>query len=377
MATSAPNPLLVNAQARQIIIGSAVKMTLPLASLSINSATQQIINIEPRPVGMIIGFIIEVSATATNGATTQANRTPFGSANILRNVTFSDMNNVQRINTTGSHLALVNSARQGFGFGGAYAPNLPMGFGNNWSPFAGPVSLAANAAGTVRHTYYVPLAYSSSDLTGAVFAGVVNATMNLQITLNTTPFVGVGANGLNAIYTDNATGAWTGNHTINVYQVILDQLPRSGDGRLILPERDLNTIYDLKYTNRNGLTVGQDFTLPYANFRRFLSTTLTYDNGGVFGVGADVNRFILRAANSTNLWEISPNIAALLARQVFMCDPPAGTYYFDHRDRPVDTITYGNMELVVNPSVVNANAQCIVGYESFTAANDLGSATSL
>jgi hypothetical protein len=337
------------------------------------------VNIQPRNVGLILGFLVEVSGTVLNTAAGLLTRSDMGSSNILKNITFTDLNNVTRINTTGWHMALLNSARQGFGFGGAYAPNLPMNFGNNYTPFSGPATVAAGAnTAVVKHTYWVPIAYGGGDLRGAIYAAIVNATMNLQLTLNATPCIGaIPANDpLNAVYSGNAAANWQGNVQVNVNQVYLDQIP-VGNGGPILPLMDLNTIYDLKFTTQNGLAAGQDFPVSYANFRQFLSTILIYDNGGTFNAGTDLNYLALTAANSTNIFKLTPSIAALQARQTFMADPPPGTYYFDHRDRPIDTVTFGNMQIVANPITVNAGAQLVVGYESFQQTSQLAGASSL
>lgn len=379
-ANAAPNPSLMNAQARAIVVGNAIKLNQQIYSQSINPATQPIVNVVPRNVGLILGFLVEVSGTIANTAATALNRSDLGSSNIVRNIAFTDLNNVTRINATGYQMALLNSARQGFGFGGAYAPNLPMNYGNNFSPFSGPTSIAISTNGIVKHTYWVPIAYGGGDLRGAIYAGIVNATMNLQLTLNATPCVGVpgvgAADPLTSVYTGNAAANWLGNVQVNVNQVYLDQLPTSG-GAPILPLMDLNTIYDIKYVTVNGLAVGQDFPVSYANFRQFLSTTVLFDNGGAFNPGTDLNFLALQAANSTNIFKLSPSIAALQARQTFMADPPAGIYYFDHRERPIDTTSYGNMQLILNPSAINAGAQLIVCYEGFAQTSQLPSAASL
>lgn len=381
MGSAAPSvpPAVLNMQARSIVTGNAVKLNQQIFSQSINPATQPVVNIQPRNVGLILGFLVEVSGTILNTAAAGLARTDMGSANVLKNITFTDLNNVTRINTTGWHLALLNSARQGFGFGGAYAPNLPMNYGNNYAPFSGPATIAIGAnTGVVKHTYWVPIAYGGGDLRGAIYAAIVNATMNLQVTLNATPCSGVApaADPLPSVYSGNAAANWSGNVQVNVNQVYLDQIPMGASGP-ILPLMDLNTIYDLKYTTQNGLAAGQDFPVSYANFRQFLSTVLVYDNGGVFNAGSDLNYLALTAANSTNLFKLTPSIAALQARQTFMADPPPGVYYFDHRDRPIDTVTFGNMQIVANPITVNAGAQLVVGYESFQQTNQLPAASSL
>lgn len=383
MASSPPTPQQMaqqNALQRQAVLSNAVEMKQQIAALSILPAQQTIVNVSPRMVGLIKGFIVEVTATMTNGATDAATRTEFGSANLVRQFQFTDLSNNNRIISPGWHIATINSARQGWVMGGAYAPNVAMNYGNNWPVNQGAASLAALAEGVVRHIYWVPLAYSGNDLRGSIYAAVVNATMSLQITLNPTPFVAAGADELNAVYKGNANGGYKAATPVqvNVYQVYLDQIPQMNGGP-ILPILDLNTVYEIKQTSVTGMAVGQDFPYSYANYRDFLSTTAVFDNGGTYGVGADVNYWSLQAANYTNLWKLAPEIAAWEARQVFMADPPKGLYYFSHRDRPINSISFGNMELVLNAAAVNANAQLLIGTEAFAQTNQLvgGVATSL
>lgn len=379
----APNQLTpqqlaqVNMQARMAVLANAVEMTQQIAAIAVDPSAQTVINIPPRNVGLIKGFIVEVNGTLRNtGGGAAANITPFGAANVLSNIQFQDLNNQVRINTTGWHIALLNSAKQGFGFGGAYAPNLPMGYGNNWTVQSLAATLANATDAPVRQIYYVPLAYAADDLRGAIYAGVVNATMNLQLTINANPFTAAG-DPTPAVYS-GAAGGWKAATTVQVtvYQVYLDQLPR-GEGGVILPPLDLNTIYELKQTSVQGMTVGQDFPYAYANFRDFLSTIAVYDNAGVLNTGSDVNYWSLVSANFTQLFKITPEIAALQARQTFMADPPKGTYYFDHRRRPINTVQFGNMELNLNASAVTAGASLLVATEAFAQINTLVSSASL
>lgn len=371
------NPIMQNAQARAIVAGNSQRIVQQIFSTTIDPNSQPVLNIQPRNVGLMLGFIVEISGDVENGPTNAATRTGLGTSNLLKNVTFSDLNNVQRINTSGWHIAMLNSARQGFGFGGAYQPNLPMGFGNNWQPFAGPATISGGATAFVKHTFHIPLAYSPQDLRGAIYAAVVNATMNLQLTIanDNDLFVGT-SNIVNAVYRGNANGFWDSPVTVTVYQVYLDQLPMQ-NGMPILPLMDLNTVYDLKITAQSGIVANKDFPVSYANFREFLSTIPIFDNADVFNSGSDVNYWSLTAANSFNLFKVSADIAALEARQTFMADPPPGVYYFDHRRRPINTISFGNMELNLNASVANNNARLLVGFESFQNSTQIPVASSL
>jgi hypothetical protein len=375
---NAPNAMQLQQQnnlQRMAVVGNSLKMKQQIFSQSVDPAVQNVLNIAPRNVGLLLGFVVEVTGGVTNGATDAANRTVFGNANMVSQFQFNDLNNYTRIQVPGWYMAILNSARQGFGYGGAYAPNIPMDYASNYSVYSGDASIAASGTSTLRQMYYVPISYSNTDLRGGIYSAVVNATMNLQITLNKTPFVGSG-NALNAIYSGNANGDWTDTVNVTVYQVYYDQLPMGPQGP-ILPVLDLNTVYDLKQTTFSGMTAAQDFPMAYSNFRSFLSTYLMFDNGGSFNNGTDVNYFSLAAANFTNIWKVTPEIAALDARMTFMTDVPSGSYFFESRDTPINTINYGNMELNINASTVNANARCLVGYESFALVNQLVGASSL
>jgi len=365
-----------NAQARNIVLANSVLMVQPIASITVNPANQNVVNIQPQNVGLTLGFYVIVSGGVTNGAGTQANLTPLGAANVLQNITYTDLQNINRVQTTGAHIALLNTAKQGFGFGGNYAPNLPYGLGGaNFGVFSAPATIAAAGTGTLRMNYFVPLAYSSNDLRGAVYTNVVNATQNLQLTINKTPFVGA-TDPTAAVYSNNAAGAWTNNVTITVYQIYRDQIPTNGN-QPILPVLDLNTVYDLKNTSLTGMVTNQDFPFAFPNMRQFNSVFAIYSNGVQLNAGTDINYWSLVSANATQLFKLDPLTATLFARQTLMGDPPLGTYYFDFRNKPIDTISFGNMTLNLNASLVNASAYMTVLTEAFQQVQAIPYASSL
>lgn len=382
-AASNADILRYNAVARARCVNEGIRMVQPIFSLTFSPGSQQTVNVPPRFVGLILGFIVEITATFANATGGAATRTQMGGYNLLRQVTLTDLNNQQRINTTGWHLGLMNSARQGYVFGSAYAPNVGSNYGNNWVVQTTPSTIADSASGAVSQMFFVPCSYSFTDLRGAIYASVVNATMQLQLTIPTIAqaSVAAGADLSGAIYHTAASAlTYSGNVTINVSQVYIDQLPRGDNGMPVLPPLDLNNIYELKNTAVNGIAVGQDFPTPYPNYRQFLSTTVVFDNGvgtGGAGTGADVNYWSLQSANFTQIAKTSAKFQALMARQTFMADPPQGVYYFDHRTAPINTANYGNMELVLNAATVNAAAQLLIGYEDFAQVNQLVGAASL
>lgn len=371
---------MANANARAAILMSGVERLQQIYSTATNPSNQTILNIQPQNVGFVRGFLVKVSGTIANtnaGSSGAAlSRTNFGASNLLKNIVFTDINNQVRHQTQGWHLSMINSAKQPMVIGGAYAPNIPVGYGNNYDVMTAPSSISvATGTSAVQFYYYIPLSYSKVDLRGAMWAGVVNAVAQLQLEINPNPVVASGDAGL-AVYSGN-TGGWSGNVTVTVWQDYIDQIPMSSQGQPILPLDDVQTLYQLNNTSLTALVAGQDFGVPFANFRQFLSSTIVYNNGGTYNAGTDINYFALQTANSSNIWKYGPEEAAFLARSTFMADPPTGAYYFDHRAKPISTQQFGNTQITVNPITVNANAELKVGFEYFAQASQVVYAGSL
>lgn len=364
-------PAQQNAGARALVLSTSVNMWQQIFSAAFTPANQNVINVPVNNVGLITGFLVKVSGSIHNTGGTLATLSAFGASNVLSSIVFTDLTNTIRIQTTGWHLGLINSAKQPLVFGGAYAPNVPVGYGNNWTVQSAPATIATTVTSAVQFYYYVPLAYSPSDLTGAMFASAINAQSYMQLTINTNPCVDAGIDATLAVY-GGSVGSWSGNVTITVWQNYLDQLPRYPAGQVpenspygpyILPVTDLSNLYMLNNTAFSGLVPGQNYNIPFANYRTFLSTTVVYDNAGVLNVGSDVNNFSLLASNTTQIFNYGPQEAALFARSTFMADPPKGCYYFSHRSSPIQTINFGNINLAINPSAVTAGAGLLVAWE--------------
>lgn len=385
-APSAAQMIGLNLAQRQAVLGASVEMTQQIYSntFALLGAGANTINILPRNVGLIKKFIIEIAGTFTAAGASAV--TAFGLSNLLSNVSFFDLNNNQRINTAGWHLSILKQAKardtQGSSeplstsqsdamLGGQFvaaagAPNFPV---INYS-------LPSGAALPFRAIFDVPLAYSDDDLRGAIYANVVNATMLLQLTFNPTPAPASADNTLSVWGT--ATGPLS-NVTVTVYQVYLDQLPVGKQG-VVLPMLDLSTIYELKATTFTAIPAGQDFPIPYANFRDFLSTTAIFNStGATAGLknGSDINYWALQSANFTNIWKLDPLLVAQKIREILNTDLPLGTYYFSHRRKPISTLQYGNMQLILNAASVAGSPYVLVGWEDMALQNTLTQAGSL
>lgn len=383
--TQQQNLYQLNMAARNAILSRALEMNQLIFSQTIPTpgTSNNVITVPPRNVGLIKGFWVELSGTLTNSAATNAIATTFGPANFLSNITFYDLNNNLRINTPGWHMHLLDSVKKRRPFVSAFTTDNPCGFGsnmgaNNWIRSPGTLNSGGTASGTIRMLYWVPLAYSDRDLRGAIYANVVNATLQLVLTINPQPSVVDTADASFAMYQvpTNNTVSLT-DVVINVYQTYYDQLPQVQGKGPFLPILDLSTIYELKTTSLTGLSVNQDFPIPYSNFREFISTIVMFDNGGDLNPGTDINYIALQSANFTNLFKVDPYLLSMQTREEVQTDFPDGTYYVSLRKRPLSTVQYGNMELIVNPSTVNSGAQILTAYEDFAIVNAVTGAGSL
>lgn len=337
-----------------------------------------VLNVIPRNVGLIKGFWVQVTATVTNnGTTTAITPTDFAGANVLSQISFQDLNNNTRIQCTGWYLNFINSLKSRMPYATSFknsSIDSPTLYGANFTVNSATASIAAAGSGTVNQWYWVPMAYSDSDYRGAIYANVVNATMQLQLTLTSTVAVASGDD-TQYMYKGNAP-AVISSATVTVYQVYMDQIPQGPQGP-VLPMLDLSTIYELKTTTFSALNAGQDFPMQYANFRDFLSTVAVYWNGTGRLNGSDINYWALQSANFTNLFKVSPTLQAIRTRGQLHFDLPPGCYYFGSREKPIATTQYGNMELVINPITAGASAYVLVGYEDFALINALTQAGSL
>lgn len=369
--------LQANMGARMAVLRNGLNMT---QQVFIQTYTANIpgsvLNIPLRNVGLVKRFWVKVDATVQRSAAETQTRTAFGPANLISNLILTDLSNQQRINTTGWHLHILASAKRARAFGAALTNDQPLSIGSNYAVMSAPSSFTTGAQ-TMRFFYEVPVTYSDDDLRGGVYASTVNATWQMQITINPSFFVSSTADPINAGYKSSTTdlGTFT-SLVVTIYQNYIDQLPQGPKGP-VLPLIDLSTAYLINNTVKSAIVANSDNPIPYANFREFQSTVAIYDQNGTLNAGTDVNTWALESANYTNIWKMDPFLASLLTRNVLGDDFPSGTYYFDHRRQPINTVQYGNMQLVLNPSSAAASSQILLGYESLAIINQITQAGSL
>ena len=383
---SSANASNQNALARMMVLKKSINRFQQVKAYA-NVAAGTVLNTTPLFVGLLKRFIITISGTVNNtDAANALTLSDFGLANLLTatgpGVIYTDTQNFVRVQTQGWHLDFLHRARHRRGLGEALlntALNVSGNYGDNFDVVVAPTNIAHGANAAFSAVFEIPICYSDDDLRGGVFLGVVNATSNLQLTLNPSPIAAAGADSTNAVWYGAA-----GNLSavdVTIYQEYLDQLPRDSNGALILPSQDLSTIYEVKNSSFGPLTQAQDNLFPYANFRDFLSAIVVYDhdtsaNAGRTG-GTDVNYLTIRSANLSDIVKYTPQISAMKTRDLMRYDLPPGVYYLGSRRQPISTLNYGNMSIVLNPITAAAANVAYVGYEDFALANILGVSSQL
>lgn len=381
-----------NMAARLAVLQMAQNMWQQIYSTTLtNVAYGTVINVPIRQVGLTKRFIIEVAFTVQQAAAETQTLTKLGPANIFSNITLNDLSNYTRVNTTGWHLFMLACMKQAFFtgpagqgkqdfqpapsvFGTAYTNDSPIQAKAGGNVINAPASVTTAQSG--RMFFEVPVAYSDSDLRGAIYTSVVSATMYLQMQVNTIFGVGSGGDPTLAVYQSSTAGnlVTIPSMTITVYQNYLDQIPLGQNGP-VLPAQDISKMYLLTNGSFTGLVAGNDFPITFPNFRAWQSLMVIYDNAAVTNYGTDVSLFQLQTANLSNIRQLDPFIQLLFQRIALKNDFTAGAYYFDFRDKPVNTNQFGNMQMTVRPTA--STGTLFVGYEGIGIANQVITAGSI
>lgn len=384
--------------ATRAILAAAVDRIQNVATQQVFPASNPVLLIQPINVGLIKRFIIVVTGQIANTGTGPITLTDFGLANIFGQggIQYIDLNNYLRVNTSGAHLSLLASAKRRRTFAATLQDNTPGSVNPTflskmlnvppayWGVFQAPDSITAGASGTFRAVFELPLAYTDDDFRGAIWANVLNAVQQLTLTFNQGAVTAAPADNTFAVYAGAAGAAGNiSNATVTVYQEYLDQLPKAqGAGGIttILPALSLSTVYELKSTVFQNIPSNQEFFIPYANQRSFISTFATFNHDGTATGrenGPDIGYWALVSANSTYIWKIDPLTAAQRSREHLGADNPSGTYYFSSRRRNIATLQFGNLQLTLNANTSTPAGYVNVMWEDFALQNTLQSGASL
>ena len=404
MTTSPQQLAAENIAVRNLILSSSIEKIQKSNQATGNYVplNTPVITLNPIMAGLTKGFWLKVTASIVNLGANTLYLTEQGIANIFSSVVVNDPNGNQRINTDGFHIVLNNFQRFKTGLGTVKTvTGTTSYFGNNLSNVNIPTSIATNTVSTpalATFFMYIPLAYANSDLRGAIYTNITNAAMNISLTVNTNAIstaaasaapVTAGVPPMTAYANATATGsagAYISNISITTRQVYLDNLPaytsafatEFNQGGLLLPVGDLSIQYQLIKTQPNlSLSVNNQTLIAYAPQRSYLSTNLVYNNGNTLNPGTDISRITIEAANQTMFLDADPSFLGLMVENEYELDLPAATYYLNRRHSPINTSNYGNVNIGITPSVVNANAVFVEYDEVFSYTGITSSATAI
>lgn len=314
-------------------------------------------------VGITTKLLLDVFVNIDIGVAVAA-PSPKAPFNLISRIKLTDYDGTDRVNCSGYQLWVLQCVRNQT----VYGYNNESQTAVLTSPLV-PTAVGANAP--FRFQIEVPLAYNpANDLRGALLTQTAVGEAWLNIDWNTTL---VSNGNADAVYNGGATTTVILNAantiSVNVFQEYL--LPQSVGGQVPLPALDLLTVYEIAGAVRtsDNIAVNTEKLFNYPNVRSVIGAYFTFLNNGVMNPAmTDISRFRLIANGNNILREYGPVDKLFDQRRWMIADADlrAATYFEVHRDRPIETALYGNVQYGITPSAVTAgNTNFEFAYESF------------
>lgn len=353
-------PAQQNRYARQMIYRNAKPIFQQARKQTFTNviAGNNILTLNPLPIGFVRRFLVEVVATISNTDTSHAaNEVGFGVDNLVSNITFTDFTGNPRHNASGRSFGFVEAAKYRNIPGAAYTSDSVSGYGSNIPSNVAP-SIAASGTVTVTRVYEVPIMVDcAQNMAGGLWLGTNNQTTSLNITINPTPIGLPTADPLNLVYR-LATGGTTiaatpiTSCTVTVWQDYWNNVPSDPTtGKPILPQQDISTAYMITETN-SGMTfaANQISSWNFPTFSKLLGTYFIYDNNGALNAGSDISLLSLVLSNFAIVKQYDPITLDRLVRTIVNASFPSGSYPFITRQHPLDIDQYPALQLQVTPT---------------------------
>lgn len=361
----AANAMSQNLALRQALLATAPRMRKNLGNFNNNGVPGGTTRVKLFNVGITTRLLLDVNVSYTVG-TAPATLSPKAPWNVIQKVKLTDYDGTDRINASGYQLWMLNSVRAGgqpYGYNNTSAANV----------LAAPSAPVAVGAQTANFQIEVPLAFQpTSDLRGALLTQTAVGEAYVNIDWNSLFY----ANGnADAVFNGSGTTTVTGvTINVNVFQEYL--LPQQIGSQVPLPTLDLMTVYEFagSLKSADNIATGQEKLFNYPNVRSVIGAYFNFVNNGVMNAAiTDISKFRLIANGNNVLREYNPNdkmfeqrITAAFGGFAPMSDLRAGSYFELHRDKPIETALFGNVQYGITPSAANGGNQYFeVGFESF------------
>ncbi len=361
MAQASMSPQQQNALAVARLHATAVNNRRMLPTVNLGTGFQ---SIKLDNTGLFKRLFLRCRATISNSSAGAIALTPsvFGPHNILNTIAYKDFVGNYRTIAHPAILNIVNSMKSGRDVRNAVPSSLANA--NAGNILNNPVSVPANGSATVIFQIEIPLCYSADNLTGIIPAQVAVGQHTLELTLGNwfgpdpwlSPFV---------------AAATPANITVGLLEVEVTQEFLQPQSLADVPMLAASTAYGIigNMTDNASIVVNQEKYFNYPNARSILSLIFAFNNGNAFNFGNDLSYIetIIGSANFPS--KVTANFLLENMRQHLRSDSPPGIYYIGSRAQPINTTLYGQVQLGVMPTLVNANAYMAFGYEIFAPLN--------
>jgi hypothetical protein len=365
---SRPDPVAIaqqNAAMRATLLATAPRMRKNV--ITAVAGTGQTTRLKLFNVGVVTKLQIKVQADITIGVAI-ATASPKAPYNLISRIRLTDYDGTDRINLSGFQLWVLNSVR----WRQPYGVNNSSGQAN---VFTNPVVPTAVGNGSLKFYLDVPLAFDVDnpivqlqDLRGSILAQTAVGEMYLSIDWTNSLY----ANGdCDSVYNGAGTTTVVGQSanyiTVQMWQEYL--LPQSigGNGGIPLPAVDLSTVYELTGNLRSSdnLAANAEKLVSYPNVRSVIGAYVNYITNGIMANG-NISQVRLIANGNNTLLDYSNETLLLKQRNILDGDLVPSAFFVLHREKPIETALFGNVQLGVTPANVNGGSQYVeIGWESF------------
>lgn len=348
---------------RSALIASGVRCRKKLGvvtGLTGTSIRQKIFN-----VGILTRLYLDVSVALTIG-TANAVQSLKGPYNYIQRVRLTDYDGTDRVNLSGWQLFVLNCVR----VQSIYGANNE----NSTAILVNPNYPITTGARTVQFFVEIPVAFMPDspiveliDLRGAIMAQTAVGEMYLNI--DTNPSLVSVAGDIDSLFSGAGTTTVvdaTG-YSITIWQeYILPQTP-PGQKQPPIPFLDLMTVYELagNIKSTDNLAVGTAKMMNYPNARSVVGGYFNYVTGGSAAIG-NVTTLQLVANGNNILLDDTERSKMFIQRKWTNSDIAAGVFYNLHRDHPIETSLFGNIQFFLVPTTVSGGNQYVEqAFESF------------
>lgn len=316
-------------------------------------------------VGVVTKLQLFISALLTIGTATAV---PSGKApwNLISRVRLTDYDGTDRVNLSGFQMFVINSVRfrQYYGFNNDAAtavftnPSIPTAVGNGTLSFFMDIPVAFDVDNPIVQL---------QDLRGSILAQTAVGEMYLSIDWNASYYTN---NDVESVYAGagTTTVVKNGNNNISVTMWQEYLLPQAigGGGQTPLPMIDLFTVYELNgnVKSSDNIAALTEKLISYPNVRSVIGAYANFVSGGVMSTTLNGLRII---ANGNNiLVDHTYQSQLFYQRNYINGDTVAGVFFRLHRDKPVETALFGNVQLGLTPlTVAGGNQYFELAFESF------------